>query len=360
MTLEPLSPGATVGILGGGQLGRMLAMAAARLGLQAHVFDPDPACPAAAVTALATTAAFDDTTALTAFGRSVDVATIEFENVPTAALEVLEPIVPVLPHRQALATAQDRLTEKEFLVGLDLPVAPFAAVDTATDLTAALAQCGLPAILKTRRLGYDGKGQALVHAETDAAAALATLAGAPAVLEGYVPFDCEISVVAARGRDGAVAAFEPGQNRHFDGILRDTVVPADVPEALAAAAVAATERILTALDYVGVLGAEFFVAEGRLLVNEIAPRVHNSGHWTEAACSTDQFAQHIRAVAGWPLGDPARHADVRMENLIGAAVAPWAAGHVQPGTQVHLYGKRSVRPGRKMGHLNHVRRQAEG
>ncbi len=357
---EALHPGGRIGILGGGQLGRMLAMAAARLGLRAHIFDPDPACPAAQVAASATAAAFEDESALAAFAAAVDVITFEFENIPEAALATLAAARPVRPDATALAVSQDRLVEKRFLRDLGLATAPFAPVSGPADIAAAIAACGLPAILKTRRFGYDGKGQARVTDAAELSAAVDTLAGTPAILEGLIGFEAEVSVIAARGLDGAVAAFEPGRNRHEGGILRDTRVPADLPVPVLAEAAAAAARILTALDYVGVLGVEFFVADARLLVNEIAPRVHNSGHWTQAGCATDQFEQHIRAVAGWPLGDPTRFADVRMLNLIGEDATDWRALAGRPGAQLHLYGKTAIRPGRKMGHVNLVRPLGRG
>ncbi|MFW5641744.1 MAG: 5-(carboxyamino)imidazole ribonucleotide synthase [Roseicyclus sp.] len=350
---EPLPQGAVVGILGGGQLGRMLAMAAARLGYRAHVFEPG-AAPAADVAHAWTQADYDDAEALAAFAKACDVVTYEFENIPAAALDLLAGAVPFHPGRRALEVSQDRLAEKDFLAGLGLKVAPYAAVDGPGDLAAALGVTGCPAILKTRRFGYDGKGQARVRDRDGAAAALGTLGGAPAIAEGVVAFSREISVIAARGRDGAVAAYDPGENVHRDGILATTTVPARIPAGLRTDAVLLASRILGALDYVGVLGVELFVTEGGLVVNEIAPRVHNSGHWTQAGCAVDQFEQHVRAIAGWPLGDGARHADVVMENLIGEDVTRAAALAAERGVQVHLYGKTEVRPGRKMGHVNRV------
>ena len=259
------------------------------------------------------------------------------------------------PSRRAIEVSADRLAEKRFLAGLGLGVAPFAPVEDAPSLDAALEEIGPPAILKTRRLGYDGRGQARIAGAEDAAAALAAMAGAPAILEGFVAFTAEISVIAARAADGATAAYDPGLNVHEDGILRTTTVPAPVPAAVRQDAILAAARILEALDYVGVIGVEFFVAPGGLLVNEIAPRVHNSGHWTQAGCAVDQFEQHVRAVAGWPLGDGSRHADVVMENLIGSDVDRAAALARDPAVQLHLYGKAETRPGRKMGHANRVR-----
>ncbi|TDL89383.1 5-(carboxyamino)imidazole ribonucleotide synthase [Meridianimarinicoccus aquatilis] len=351
---DPLFPGATIGILGGGQLGRMLALAAARLGLRTHVFDPVADGPAQQVCDAATIAAYDDAEALAAFGAAVDVITYEFENIPTAALDILEGLRPVHPGRKALAVSQDRLTEKQFLNQLGLVTAPFHDVAGPDDLTAALAAVGAPAILKTRRFGYDGKGQARIMADGDAQAALDSLKGAPAILEGFVDFSHEVSVIGARGLDGSVACFDPGENLHEDGILRTTTVPARLTPSQRTDAVLLAARILNALDYVGVMGVELFVTKAGLVVNEIAPRVHNSGHWTQNACTVDQFEQHIRAVAGWPLGDGARHADAVMENLIGDDADRWLALAGETGTAVHLYGKAEARTGRKMGHVNRV------
>ncbi|MCC7321105.1 MAG: 5-(carboxyamino)imidazole ribonucleotide synthase [Rubellimicrobium sp.] len=350
---DPLPPGASVGILGGGQLGRMLAVAASRLGLSAHVYEPQAGCPAAQVAARCTTAPWDDAPALRAFARSVDVVTYEFENVPTAALDAIEAIRPIRPGRRSLAVSQERLAEKTFLAGLGLTVAPFAPVEDAATLAEALARIGTPAILKTRMLGYDGKGQARIDRAADAPAALQAMAGAPALLEGFVAFDREVSVVAARGADGSVAAFDPGENVHRDGILRTTTVPARLSAAQRSDAVLIAARILNALDHVGVIGVELFVTPAGLIVNEIAPRVHNSGHWTQNGCLIDQFEQHIRAVCGWPLGDGTRHSDVVMENLIGHDMDRLPA-LMASGAALHLYGKAEVRAGRKMGHVNRI------
>jgi 5-(carboxyamino)imidazole ribonucleotide synthase len=351
---EPLPPGAVIGILGGGQLGRMLALAAARLGLRTHIYCPDPHSPAFDVTPRRTVAAYDDRQALGAFAAAVDVVTYEFENVPAATAEFLAGLKPLRPGASALAVAQNRLAEKSFIGGLGIPVAPHRAIHAAADLAPALAALGTPAILKTTRLGYDGKGQRKVASLAEAEAAFAELRPQPLVLEALVPFTCEISVVLARGADGATAAFDPARNVHRDGILASSTVPAGVPAATAAAAQAHAAAIAAALDYVGVFGVEFFVlADGSLIVNEIAPRVHNSGHWTEAVCVTDQFEQHIRAVALWPLGDPTRLADVVMENLVGGEIAA-IPGSLGPGLRPHAYGKAEARPGRKMGHLNHI------
>jgi 5-(carboxyamino)imidazole ribonucleotide synthase len=350
---DPLAPGSTIGILGGGQLGRMLSMAAARLGYRSHIYEPGTA-PAADVAHALTQAPYDDLEALARFARDCDLITFEFENIPAPALDVLARTTPLFPDRRALETSQDRMTEKTFLAGLGLATAPFAPIDSPADLAAALAATGTPAILKTRRLGYDGKGQARVMASADGPAALNSLQGAPAIAEGFVHFSREISVIAARGRDGSVSAYDPGENVHTDGILATTTVPAALPLKLRTDAVLIASRILSALDYVGVMGVELFVTPDGLVVNEIAPRVHNSGHWTQAGCAVDQFEQHIRAIAGWPLGDGHRHANVVMENLIGADVDRARALAAQPGVQIHLYGKAQARPGRKMGHINRV------
>lgn len=350
---DPLRPGQTIGILGGGQLGRMLAVAASRLGLHVHIFEPGANCPASEVAQTTTTASYDDTDALTAFARSVDVVTYEFENVPTAALDAIEALCPIRPGRVALATSQDRLTEKTFLQELGLTTAPFAAVQTKDELDEALTRIGTPAILKTRQMGYDGKGQARIMTPTDGPDALASMQGAPAILEGFVNFSHEVSIIGARSADGAVACFDPGENVHEDGILRTTTVPAKLSPTQRTDAILIAARIMTALDYVGVLGVELFVTAAGLVVNEIAPRVHNSGHWTQDGCLIDQFEQHIRAVAGWPLGDGSRHSNVVMENLIGDDMDRLSelSG---AGVAIHLYGKAEVKPGRKMGHVNRI------
>lgn len=350
----PLPVGATIGILGGGQLGRMLSVAAARLGFTSHIFEPGANPPAGHVADRVTTAPYDDADALRAFAGNVDVITYEFENIPADALDLLEALKPVRPSRAALWSSQDRLVEKGFLEGLGLATAPYGAVCNALDLAAALESIGTPAILKTRRLGYDGKGQARIARHEDAAAALAAMDGADAVLEGFVDFAFEASVIAARGLDGTVMCYEPGQNVHEAGILATTTVPARLTDRQRKQAFDAANAILDALDYVGVMGIELFVQGDGLVVNEIAPRVHNSGHWTQNGCIVDQFEQHIRAVAGWPLGDGARHSDVVMTNLIGNDMDKVPTLAADPANALHLYGKRDVRPGRKMGHINRV------
>jgi 5-(carboxyamino)imidazole ribonucleotide synthase len=336
----------------------MLAVAAARLGLHAHVYDPDPAAPAAEVARRHTAAAWDDAAALDAFAAAVDIVTCEFENVPPAVLERLAALRPVRPGPRAFAISRDRIAEKTFLNGIGLATAPWAPVTEG--VAAAVAAIGAPAILKTATLGYDGKGQVRIADPAGALAAWEALGRVPCVLEGLVPFTAEISVIAARGPDGTVAAYDPGLNHHEGGILRSTTVPAPIPARLRADAVLIAGRILNALDYVGVIGVELFVTPGGLLVNEIAPRVHNSGHWTQNGCAVDQFEQHVRAVAGWPLGDGARFADVVMENLIGDDIARVPALAREPGTAIHLYGKAEVRPGRKMGHVNRIAPQPRG
>ncbi len=354
-----LPPGATLGILGGGQLGRMIALAAARLGLRTHVYCPDPDSPAFDVSAGHTVAAYEDEAALRAFAAGVDAVTYEFENVPLATATLLSAIVPVRPGVRALEVSQDRLVEKRFLEGLGIAVAPFRPIDGPADLAAAVAALGLPAVLKTRRLGYDGKGQTMLREGFDAAAAWKAIGAAPAILEGFVPFSLECSIVLARSLDGETAAFDVAENHHEHHILRRTVVPAAVAAETAAAAAALGAKVADAIGHVGVLTVELFLvrdASGeRLVANEIAPRVHNSGHWTEDAASVSQFEQHVRAVAGWPLAEPRRFSAVEMENLIGADAERWREIAAEPGARLHLYGKREIRPGRKMGHVNRLR-----
>lgn len=351
---DMLPPGSTIGILGGGQLGRMLSVAASRLGYLTHIFEPAPNPPAAHVAHRVTTAGYDDLTALAAFAASVDVITYEFENIPTAALDVLEQSHSVRPNRRALAISQERIAEKDFLTGLGLTTAPYARVTSPADLTAALDRIGTPAILKTTRLGYDGKGQARILSRADAPAALAGMQGAEAVLEGFIDFSHEVSVIAARGLDGSVACYDPGENIHRAGILHSTTIPARLSPSQRTDAILIAARILNALDYVGVMGVELFVTPAGLIVNEIAPRVHNSGHWTQNGCAVDQFEQHIRAVTGWPLGDGSRHSDVVMENLIGDDILRVPQIAREKNAALHLYGKAEARAGRKMGHVNRV------
>ena len=333
----------------------MLAMAAARLGLRCHIYAPEGNSPAFDVAAEKTIAAYGDETALAAFAGRVAVITYEFENVPAAAAAFLARLRPVLPDVRALETAQDRLTEKRFLQGLGIATAPFAAVDDAQALARAVASIGAPAILKTRRMGYDGKGQALLRDGGDFGAAWRGVGGQPAILEGFIDFEREVSVIAARAANGEFRAYDVCENIHENHILAQTLVPARLNKDVRREAEALARRICEALDYVGVIGVEMFVgASGALTVNEIAPRVHNSGHWTLDGAVTSQFEQHIRAICGWPLGSTRRHGRVLMRNLIGAQAEGWTALAAEEGTALHLYGKGEARPGRKMGHLTRV------
>jgi 5-(carboxyamino)imidazole ribonucleotide synthase len=353
-----LKPGDTIGILGGGQLGRMLAMAAARLGLRCQVFSPDPDSPAFDVVLNATCAEYADVEALELFANDADVITYEFENVPSAAAMILAARRPVLPDRKILETTQDRLAEKDFVKRLGIGTADYADVSSAVALRAAIARIGLPAVLKTRRFGYDGKGQAIIRNGDDPDRVWADLGTKSAILEAFIPFEREISVIAARSADGHVECFDVTENEHRDHILKISRAPAGIPEALASRARAIAEEIANALNYVGVLAVEMFVVQGdgdpKVLVNEIAPRVHNSGHWTLDGASISQFEQHIRAIAGWPLGKPVRHGPVTMTNLIGDDILGYEQWLTVPGATVHLYGKGAPRPGRKMGHVTQV------
>ncbi len=356
MTSKPLPQGSTIGIIGGGQLGRMLAISAARLSYRTVVLEPQAECPAAQVANRQIVAAYDDETALAELARVADVVTYEFENVPVGAAEGLAKSVPVYPPARALQVSQDRLIEKAFLNGIDVKTADFRAVDSDGDLTAGLEALDGSGILKTRRLGYDGKGQRVFRDFAgDVSGTYAGMGSVPLILESFVPFEREISVIAARGIGGATAAYDTAENVHRDGILHTSTLPAKVIDETAEAAVGAAFAILTALDYVGVIGVEFFVlADGGLIANEIAPRVHNSGHWTEAACAVSQFEQHIRAVAGLPLGATDRHSDCVVENLIGDDISRSLALLAEPNLVLHLYGKAEARPGRKMGHFTRL------
>jgi 5-(carboxyamino)imidazole ribonucleotide synthase len=353
-----LKPEATIGILGGGQLGRMLALAAARLGFRCHVYAPDTDSCAFDVVRHSTCAPYEDEAALARFANAVDIITYEFENVPAETAAFLAARKPVLPDPKVLATTQDRLAEKKFVTKLDIATAPFAPVETAADLKKAVKSVGLPAVLKTRRLGYDGKGQKMIGPDDGPDAAWAALGNVPCILEGFVPFEREISVVAARARDGQVECFDVSENEHRDHILKTSRVPARIPDDFATEARRITEKIAEAFDYVGVLTVEMFVVtEGSgpaVLVNEIAPRVHNSGHWTIDGATVSQFEQHIRAVAGWTLGKPVRLGDVEMTNLIGPEVHGYGQWLSEPGVSVHLYGKGDAPSGRKMGHVTRV------
>lgn len=360
-----LNPGDTVGILGGGQLGRMLSLAAASLGLRTHIFCPDADCPAFHVSDKATIAAYTEKVALEKFAAAVDIVTYEFENVPVEAVGVLENAgATVRPGAAALEKAQDRLVEKKFIRGLGIATAEFHGVDDLAGLEQGLKNVGRPAILKTRRLGYDGKGQTRLtdkdidlHASFEKAVAFAwaEVGAAPSILEAFVPFEREISIIGARAATGAIQLYEPLENVHVGGILKTSTAPAQVTPATRRSAEQATIAILEALDYVGVIGVEFFVLPGGdIVVNEMAPRVHNSGHLTADACAVSQFEQHIRAVAGWPLGDPVCHSGAVMENLIGNDINAWNEIIREPNAAVHLYGKGEARPGRKMGHVTRI------
>jgi 5-(carboxyamino)imidazole ribonucleotide synthase len=350
-----LDPQATIGILGGGQLGRMLALAAARLGLKCHVFAPNPDSPAFDVVHRATCADYTDTQALDRFAADVDVVTYEFENVPAETATFLAARVAVLPDPQILAITQDRFAEKTFVSGLNIATAEFAAVSAPTELATAVERIGRPAVLKTRRFGYDGKGQTAIRNGTDAQAAWREVGGQPCILEAFVPFEREVSVIAARASDGTVECFDVTENEHREHILKISRAPANITAAIAREARRIAETIANEFGYVGVLAVEMFVLrDGSLLVNEIAPRVHNSGHWTLDGASVSQFEQHIRAVAGWPLAKPVRRGRVEMVNLIGGEVDEYRKWLTVPGAAVHLYGKAAVRPGRKMGHVTRV------
>ncbi len=354
-----IAPGDTIGILGGGQLGRMLAIAASGLGLKVHIFAPEPDSPAFEVAAAHTIADYSDEAALAAFAAQVSVVTYEFENVPAPTAEFLNRLKPVYPGPNVLATTQDRLSEKDFVTSLGIGTAPYVAVDDAGGLARAVAQLGRPSILKTRRFGYDGKGQGAIREGTDLNSLFRSLGGGPCILEGFVPFTREISVIAAHGVEGAYAAYDVCENEHAHHILSRTHVPARIASETAAKAIAITKKLTDALGYVGIVAVEMFVttdSQGKeeLLVNELAPRVHNSGHWTLGGAVTSQFEQHVRAVCGWPLGLTRRHGAIEMRNLIGDEVQDWRKILAEPGAMLRLYGKDKARPGRKMGHVTVV------
>ncbi|MGV6819996.1 MAG: 5-(carboxyamino)imidazole ribonucleotide synthase [Parvularcula sp.] len=357
--LRPLAPGATIGILGTGQLGRMLALAAAKLGFRTISYGPETDAPAIHVTDGHVAGRFEDPEALRRFAAMVDVATYEFENIPPLTVRTLiEAGTPVRPDENILGVCQDRLAEKKFLTDNGARVAPYHKVDSLSDLKGALSAIGGPAILKTRRFGYDGKGQVRMKSGDDPALAYEEIGDAPAILEELVDFSCEISQIAARGQDGDIAFFDIPENIHAAGILRQSRVPADIPRSVAEQARTVAAALMETLDFVGIMTIEFFWSDqSGLMVNEIAPRVHNSGHWTVECCTTSQFEQHVRAVAGWPLGDPARHVDAVMRNLIGPDVEAWEEIS-SSGMALTLYGKNEARPGRKMGHTVEIARKA--
>ncbi len=351
-----ISPGATIGILGGGQLGRMTALAAACLGYRCHIYCPEADSPALQVSAAATVALYNNADALDQFASSVDVVTYEFENIPAASVDRIARTVMVRPGTAPLYLAQNRMREKDFLNENGIRTAPYRAVSDSTELEEALGEIGRPAILKSTAFGYDGKGQVRIEEGADAAAVWAAMGAADGILEGFVDFDIEISVIVARSAHGTTEAYTPVENRHRNHILDVTVAPARISPQLAAEAQGIGVRIATALDLVGLLAVEMFVTrDGGLLVNEIAPRPHNSGHWTIDACATSQFEQFVRAVCGLPLGNADRHSDAEMTNLIGDDCAEWAKILAEPRACLHLYGKREARPGRKMGHVTRLK-----
>ena len=356
-----IAPGGTIGIFGGGQLGRMTALAAAELGYRVHIYCPEADCPAAQVAAAATTASYDDAGALDAFAEAVDVVTFEFENIPHDSVQRVAATRPVRPGWRALHVSQDRLREKNFLREIGVSTVDYQPVTDEDELASALARIGRPALLKTRRLGYDGKGQAVVRTEADVGDAVAVLGDQPGIVEAFVEYEREISVIAARGIDGAGHTYVPVENQHTNGILDQTLAPARISPDLVMRAEATARHIAEHLDIVGLLAVEMFVmpsggsrGPGPLLVNELAPRPHNSGHWTIDACATSQFEQFVRAVTGLPLGTTERHSDAVMKNLIGDDVKDWAALAAEPGARLHLYGKAEARPGRKMGHVTRI------
>jgi len=348
----PVAPGGTIGILGGGQLGRMLSLAAARLGLKTHIYSDEEDAPAFQVCSRSTQASYGDKAALETFSRSCNAVTLEFENIPEQTLEFVGHLAPANPGAAALSITQDRYLEKAFVKNLGIPVPKHVPIGHEDAARVAFELLSCPrAVLKTRRFGYDGKGQILVTSESEAVDAFRKFAGALAILEEFVEFAYEASVIAARGTDGSFAAYDPPENVHGDHILRRSTVPGRLTKEQTSEAIAVAKKIADELDYVGVFAVEFFVAkDGRLLVNEIAPRVHNSGHWTIEACVVNQFEQHVRAIAGWPLGDPSRHADAVMENIIGEEARHWRE-FAGKRVGLHLYGKQEMRPGRKMGHV---------
>lgn len=360
--MQALPPGSTIGILGAGQLGRMLAAAAAQLGFKCRVYSDVPG-PASDLAVSTTIGAFDDLAKIAKFAQETDVVTYEFENVPVEAAAAVERLRPVRPGLEALEVAQDRYKEKSFLAGLGIPIPRFALVESPADFAAAVAAVGAPAILKTRRLGYDGKGQARIGAASEIEAAFEAIGRAPATLEALVNFKCEVSVLLVRGMDGETRFYDIPENHHAGGILRTSTVPSALPPEHQARARDIAGELAEALAYVGVIGVEmFYVGEGPepLLLNEFAPRVHNSGHWTMDACAVGQFENHIRAIAGWPLGPTERHSDCRMTNLIGEDVHAWPKLAAEPGACLHLYGKHQARPGRKMGHVNRLAPLSKG
>ena len=353
---KPLISGSTIGILGGGQLGQMLSMAASRLGFKTHIFEPSKNPPASNVSSKFTRAEYDDYDALKQFASSVDVVTYEFENIPTAALDIIETQSEIFPNREALKISQDRLVEKEFINKLGFKTASFYEVNSLEELIHAINQIGTPSILKTRRFGYDGKGQIKVQSSSKPEEIWRNLGEKALILEEFINFSSEFSVIGSRSKDGQISCFDPGENVHKDGILRTTTVPARLTNQQKTEAVLITAKILESLKYVGVIGIELFLEKNSLVINEFAPRVHNSGHWTQNGCTVDQFEQHIRAITGWKLGNAERHSDVVMENLIGDEIYKTNQLVEDGSIALHLYGKADVNPGRKMGHFNRIKK----
>lgn len=353
--MTSLSPGQTIGILGDGQLGRMMAIAAAELGFKTHIYGQEEGSPAAQVADKCTIAEYSDKEALRRFARAVNVVTLEFENIPTKTLEFLEPLVPVRPGKKVLEITQDRHLEKSFVNSLGVPTAPFANVESLEELQKAVERIGTPSILKTRRDGYDGKGQFKISSATEIEQAWKEIGEKPAILEGFVPFELEISVIVARGINGDIQAYDPVENRHKNHILDITLAPANILDAVTNHALGLAGKIAENLDLVGLVAVEMFVArDGDVLVNELAPRPHNSGHWTIEGCTTSQFRQSIRAAAGLKLGSAQRHSNAVMRNLIGDDVDHWQEILDHPDMSLHLYGKAEARAGRKMGHVTRL------
>ena len=356
MTIRPLSPGSVIGILGGGQLGRMLALAGAELGFDVHVYDPEPDCPASRVAARSWAAPWLDAGAVQSFADRCDAITFEFENVPVEAMTIASGVSHLRPGSRSLELTQDRVIEKRFINEAGVSTVPFAPVDSLSGLDEALSETGFPAVLKTRRFGYDGKGQAWIRTFEEAEQAWISIGEQPAILEGAAAFKRELSIVSARGLDGSVRSYPLVENIHDDGILKQTKAPAvDISHATQTRAKEIARLLGEGLEHVGIFAVELFELEkGELLVNEIAPRVHNTGHWTSDACACGQFEQHMRAIAGWSLGDPTPHSSANMINLIGHDVDDWAIWVQDPDVRVHLYGKRQARDGRKMGHVTRL------
>ena len=368
MSAEPIAtalpPGSVIGILGGGQLGRMLALAAAELGFVCHIYAPEGDNPAFDVSGRHTAAAYEDEDALADFAKSVDVVTYEFENIPDSCLDFLNKSLPVRPSVSVLSTTQDRIDEKTMAQSLGIRVPAFAAVDSLADLQKAVTEIGPPAVLKPRRFGYDGKGQTIIKPDSDLAESFKTIGEQPAILEAFVPFEMEISVIAARDMTGKFAIYDMPENWHENHILATSRVPADISDNTRQQAGKIARKLGDAMDYVGIFAVELFVVRNGqdeyLMMNEIAPRVHNSGHWTSDACQASQFEQHIRAICGLPLASPERHSDAVMQNLLGKEALDITELAKKPALSIHLYGKQSARPGRKMGHVTQLTRRKDG